>query len=49
LPAWLRQAHQKLAEAASSACGWPASLSDDEILSRLLDLNLREAAALTKP
>lgn len=45
MPAWLRQAHQKLDEAVFAAYGWPPSLSDEEILARLLELNLRVAAA----
>ena len=32
-------------EAVAAAYGWPADLSDDEILSRLLELNLSRAAA----
>jgi hypothetical protein len=47
MPAWLRQAHQKLDDAVSGAYGWPASHSDDEILSRPRDLDLRTAAAST--
>ncbi|HEV7225341.1 MAG TPA: DNA methyltransferase [Pirellulales bacterium] len=39
-PAWLDHAHRRLDEAVFAAYGWPAGLSDDEILSRLLQLNL---------
>ena len=39
-PAWLMNAHRKLDEAVFAAYGWQASLSDDELLARLLELNL---------
>lgn len=39
-PTWLAQAHRKLDEAVFAAYGWPVSLSDEEILARLLALNL---------
>ena len=38
-PTWLDLAHRKLDEAVFAAYGWDASLSDDEILARLLALN----------
>ena len=47
--AWLALAHEKLDAAVAAAYGWPANLSDDEILSRLLDLNLARAAAEQAP
>ncbi len=43
-PAWLAHAHATLDAAVAAAYGWPADLSDDEILSRLLALNLERAA-----
>ncbi len=43
-PAWLDLAHKALDEAVAAAYGWPADLSDDEILSRLLALNHERAA-----
>jgi type II restriction/modification system DNA methylase subunit YeeA len=43
-PAWLTEAHRKLDEAVFAAYGWPVTLTDEEILARLLDLNLRQAA-----
>jgi hypothetical protein len=43
-PAWLALAHEKLDAAVAAAYGWPADMSDDEILSRLLELNLARAA-----
>lgn len=42
--AWLVNAHKTLDEAVAAAYGWPADLSDDEILARLLELNLARAA-----
>jgi hypothetical protein len=44
LPTWLKNAHRKLDEAVFAAYGWPADLSDDAILSRLLEMNLERAA-----
>ena len=38
-PAWLDHAHRTLDEAVAAAYGWPADLSDDEVLRRLLALN----------
>jgi hypothetical protein len=43
-PDWLSSAHQRLDEAVFAAYGWPGELSDDEILARLLALNLARAA-----
>lgn len=45
-PSWLAHAHARLDEAVFAAYGWPASLTNQEILERLLQLN-RERAALT--
>lgn len=42
-PTWLGLAHQKLDEAVFAAYGWPSDLSDEEILERLLALNLERA------
>ncbi len=39
-PAWLDQAHQKLDAAVFAAYGWEPSLTDVEILEKLLALNL---------
>ncbi len=44
-PAWLVNAHADLDAAVAAAYGWPADLSDDEILKRLLELNLARSAA----
>src|SRR5438552_3885845 len=43
-PAWLDLAHKKLDAAVAAAYGWPADLSDEQILERLLALNLERAA-----
>lgn len=39
-PTWLELAHKKLDEAVFAAYGWKSDLSDEEILERLLSLNL---------
>jgi len=44
-PAWLENAHRKLDEAVSAAYGWPATLTDAELLERLLALNHERATA----
>jgi len=41
----LMNAHRALNEAVAAAYGWPASLSDEEILQRLLALNLERSAS----
>ncbi len=43
-PQWLADAHKALDDAVAAAYGWPADLTDDEILARLLALNLERAA-----
>ena len=48
-PAWLANAHQKLDAAVAAAYGWPADLTDEQILEKLLALNLARAATETKP
>ncbi len=47
-PAWLGLAHKKLDAAVFAAYGWPAVLIDEEILERLLALNLARAAAMSR-
>lgn len=42
-PTWLLQLHEKLNAAVAAAYGWLADLTDDEILERLLALNLERA------
>ena len=47
-PAWLDLAHQKLDGAVAAAYGWPADLTDEQILEKLLALNLERAAEEVK-
>jgi type II restriction/modification system DNA methylase subunit YeeA len=42
-PLWLRDAHAALDAAVCAAYGWPADLSDAEIIARLLELNGQRA------
>jgi len=42
-PTWLDLAHKKLDEAVFAAYGWKSNLSDEEILEKLLILNLESA------
>jgi hypothetical protein len=42
-PAWLAACHEKLDAAVAAAYGWPADLSDEAILERLLALNQAQA------
>jgi len=42
-PAWLDHAHKKLDAAVAAAYGWPADLSDDDVLERLFALNQERA------
>ncbi|MEM1174021.1 MAG: type IIL restriction-modification enzyme MmeI [Pseudomonadota bacterium] len=44
-PPWLDNAHHELDEVVAAAYGWPAGLSDDQILANLLELNLGRATA----
>jgi type II restriction/modification system DNA methylase subunit YeeA len=44
-PAWLDHLHKCLDKAVAAAYGWPANLSDEEILERLFALNQERAAA----
>jgi type II restriction/modification system DNA methylase subunit YeeA len=44
-PTWLDLAHKKLDEAVFAAYGWSPAMSDDELLAKLLELNLKRAAA----
>jgi type II restriction/modification system DNA methylase subunit YeeA len=43
-PAWLDNAHRDLDAAVAKAYGWPADLSDEQILERLFALNQERAA-----
>ena len=44
-PTWLDLAHERLDEAVFAAYGWPPGLSEEEVLQRLLALNLERSAA----
>ncbi len=44
-PTWLDLAHKKLDEAVLDAYAWPHDLTDDQILERLLALNLERATS----
>ncbi|MCJ7548345.1 MAG: hypothetical protein MUQ30_01520, partial [Anaerolineae bacterium] len=46
-PTWLQLAHKKLDDAVFDAYGWPHDLEDEEILERLLALNLERAGKQT--
>ena len=45
-PAWLVDEHRKLDSAVFEAYGWDPTIADEEILQRLLDLNLLQSAPL---
>ena len=45
-PPWLQHAHRELNEAVAAAYGWEWPIEDDEILMRLLELNLKRATQL---
>jgi hypothetical protein len=47
-PEWLSNAHRTLDEAVFPAYGWPANLTDQEILARLLELNHERAGLEAK-
>jgi len=40
-PTWLDLAHRTLDAAVFAAYGWPVDMADDQILERLLALNIR--------
>ena len=44
-PAWLDQAHRKLDAAVFAAYGWDPAMSDEQILEKLLALNLERSRA----
>ncbi|MYE54269.1 MAG: class I SAM-dependent DNA methyltransferase [Chloroflexi bacterium] len=44
-PTWPQNAHAKLDAAVADAYGWPHDLTDEQVLDRLLALNLERAAA----
>jgi hypothetical protein len=42
-PTWLDLAHKKLDDAVFTAYGWDPAISDDDLLAKLLALNLQRA------
>ena len=44
-PAWLDNAHRELDASVAAAYGWPADISEEDALARLLALNLDRAAS----
>jgi len=48
-PTWLDLAHKKLDAAVFDAYGWPHDIGDEEILERLLALNLERATVAARP
>lgn len=42
-PTWLDLAHRKIDEAVFAAYGWDSDISDDELLAKLLELNMERA------
>lgn len=43
-PVWLKEAHRQLDEAVSAAYSWPVDISDEEVLTKLLEINLRRSS-----
>jgi hypothetical protein len=48
-PQWLADAHRDLDAAVAAAYGWPADISEDDALAKLLELNLARAGAAAEP
>jgi hypothetical protein len=44
-PAWLAGPHDRLDAAVAAAYGWPADMSKDDALARLLELNRARTAS----
>lgn len=47
--AWLTELHSKLDHLVHAAYSWPADLSDDDVLDRLLELNRERSAGVQAP
>ena len=47
-PTWLDLVHRRLDVAVAAAYGWPVDLTDEQILEKLLALNLERTAAEAK-
>jgi type II restriction/modification system DNA methylase subunit YeeA len=48
-PQWLADAHRDLDAAVAAAYGWPADISEEDALAKLLELNLSRAGAAQQP
>jgi hypothetical protein len=48
-PTWIQHAHAALDTSAFAAYGWPADITDEEILARLLAPNLSREPAQQNP
>jgi hypothetical protein len=48
-PQWLADAHRDLDVAVAAAYGWPADISEEDALAKLLELNLARAGAAPEP
>jgi type II restriction/modification system DNA methylase subunit YeeA len=48
-PQWLADAHRDLDAAVAAAYGWPTDISEEEVLAKLLKLNLARAGAGATP
>jgi type II restriction/modification system DNA methylase subunit YeeA len=48
-PQWLADAHRDLDAAVAAAYGWPADISEEDALAKLLELNLARAGATHEP
>ena len=47
-PQWLADAHRDLDAAVAAAYGWPADISEEDALAKLLELNLARAERPTR-
>ena len=48
-PQWLADAHRDLDAAVAAAYGWPANISEEDALAKLLELNLSRASSGDPP
>jgi type II restriction/modification system DNA methylase subunit YeeA len=48
-PQWLADAHRELDAAVAAAYGWPADISEEDALAKLLELNLSRAGGEARP
>jgi hypothetical protein len=47
-PTWLSNVHRDLDAAVSGAYGWPAGISEDDVLEALLELNRTRSAGVVR-